>query len=111
MVISFENPKYEALLADEDALSRRFDKKGQDNAEEIRATIAVLRAANTLFDIPPAYRPHPLQGKYKGCFAVDVTKTHRIIFFPDHESDPDFQIYNFRSIKRIVVTELFKDYH
>jgi mRNA-degrading endonuclease YafQ of YafQ-DinJ toxin-antitoxin module len=111
MKISFENPRHERLANDFAALSKKYDKKGQKNAEEIIATIDALRAANSLFDVPPSYRPHPLKAEYKGYFAVDVTKTHRVILKPDHKDDPAFRIDNYKSITAIIITEIFLNYH
>lgn len=111
MIIDFDNPKHEALLNDYAALCKRYNKKSVDVAEEIIATVEVLRAADTLFEVPHGYRPHPLKGEYKGCFAVDVTNTHRVIFRPNHDGDPDYRIDNPKSIKSIFIVEIFKNYH
>lgn len=112
MNIEFDNPKHERLVNDHDALSRRFNKKkGIDSASNILNTLNVLQAANSLADVPHSYRPHPLKVGYKGCFAVDVDKVHRVIFKPNHDGDPDFRIDNYKSIKNITIVEIFKDYH
>lgn len=111
MKIRFDDPKHEELANDFEALAKKYDKKGQKNAEEIIATIDALRAADTLFDVPPSYRPHPLKAAYKGSFAVDVTNTHRVIFKPDHKDDPGFRIDNYKSITAILICEIFLNYH
>jgi mRNA-degrading endonuclease YafQ of YafQ-DinJ toxin-antitoxin module len=111
MNIDFDNPKHQTLVNNYDALCRKYDKRGQIVALEIIAVIDVLRAADTLFDVPRGYRPHPLKGEYKGGFAVDVTNTHRVIFRPDHEGDPNFRINNPKSITHISIIEIYKDYH
>jgi mRNA-degrading endonuclease YafQ of YafQ-DinJ toxin-antitoxin module len=111
MDLVFCNPKHEKLVSNPDALSKKYDKKGQNNAEEILGTIDVLRAAPTLFEVPRAFRPHPLQGDLKGYFAVNVTETHRIIFQPDGQGDPDYRIDNYKTIIKVEITEIFKDYH
>lgn len=111
MKIRFDDPKHEKLVNDFQTLSKRYDKKGQKNAEEIIATVDVLRAANSLYEVPPSYRPHPLKAGYKGCFAVDVTNTHRVIFKPDHDNDSGFRIDNHKSITAIIILEIFVDYH
>jgi len=111
MNIRFDDPKHENLVNDFDALAKRYSKRGQKFAEEIIATIDVLRAANSLFEVPPSYRPHPLKADYKGCFAVDVTKTHRVIFKPDHKDDPNFRIDNYKTIRAVIIVEIFVDYH
>ena len=111
MQIEFENSKHEDLANDFEALSKKFDRRGQKNAQEILATLAVLRAAESLADVPRTYRPHPLKAGYKGFFAVDVTKTERIIFKPNHDGDSNFRIDNYKTISSIKIVEIFKDYH
>jgi mRNA-degrading endonuclease YafQ of YafQ-DinJ toxin-antitoxin module len=111
MQIDFDNPKHEALVNAYDALCKRYNKKGQDFAQEIIAVIEVLRAADTLFEVPRGYRPHPLKAEYRGYFAVDVTHTHRVIFRPNHDGDPDFRIDNPKSIRSVSIIEIFKNYH
>lgn len=111
MEIRFEDPKHEKLANDFLALSKRYDKKGRKVAEDIITALDVLKSADSLFEVPRAYRPHPLKGNYKGCFAVDVTKTHRVIFRPNHKDDPDFRIDNYKSIVSIDIVEIYTDYH
>jgi mRNA-degrading endonuclease YafQ of YafQ-DinJ toxin-antitoxin module len=112
MKIEFDNPKHEKLVNDFDALCKRFNKKkGVDHASDILMTLDTLVAANTLADVPPSYRPHPLKGTYKGYFAVDVDDIHRIIFKPDHDGDPEYRIDKYKSIKNILIIEIFEDYH
>lgn len=111
MKLDFDNPKHESLVNDYDALARKYNKKGLKIADDILATIEVLRSADTLFDIPRSYRPHPLQGEYKGCFALDVTKTHRLICKPRHDGDSNFRIDNYKTITAVIIIEIFKNYH
>lgn len=111
MKIAFDNPKHEELVNDFDALSKKYDRGSKKVAVDILATVDVLRAADSLFDVPRAYRPHPLKAEYKGFFGVDVTKTHRNIFKPDHDGDPNFRIDNYKTITSIVIVEIYKDYH
>jgi mRNA-degrading endonuclease YafQ of YafQ-DinJ toxin-antitoxin module len=111
MILEFDNPKHEALLGDYDALAKKYTAKGIDNATDIIGTIDALKAAPTLADMPRAFRPHPLKGRYKGGFAVDVTRKHRVIFTPNHGDDPNFRIDNPKSITSILIAEIFIDYH
>jgi mRNA-degrading endonuclease YafQ of YafQ-DinJ toxin-antitoxin module len=111
MNISFENPKHEKLANDFDALSKKYNKKGQKIAEEIATTLTALAAADSLFDLPPGFRPHPLGAEYKGCFAVNVTNTHRILFKPNHQGDPNYRIDNPKSIKSVIIVEIYINYH
>lgn len=110
MQLDFDNPKHELLVNDFDALSRKFGGGGR-NADDILAALEVLHSADTLADVPRSYRPHPLKAGYKGFFAVDVTKTHRVIFKPNHDGDPNFRIDNYKTITSITIVEIFKDYH
>lgn len=100
------------MVNDFDALSKKFDRRGQrSNADDILAALDVLRAAETLAEVPRSFRPHPLKADYKGFFAIDVTKTHRIVFKPDHDGDPNYRIDNYRTITSVTIVEIFKDYH
>jgi mRNA-degrading endonuclease YafQ of YafQ-DinJ toxin-antitoxin module len=111
MILEFDNPKHEALVNNYESLCRKFNKKGLDFATDILDTINSLVAADTLFDVPRSFRPHPLKGKYKGYFAVDVTDKYRVIFRPNHDGDPDFRIDNYKTIKSILIIEIFTNYH
>lgn len=111
MDIEFDNPKHEALINDYEALCKKYNKKGFQPAIEILVTIDSLKAAPNLAQLPPTFRPHPLQGVYKGYFAVDVTKKERVIFKPDHNGDPSFRIDTPSTISSIIVIEIFTDYH
>ena len=111
MEIDFDNPRHEALVNDFDALCKIYNKKGQNCAEDIINTINVLNAADSLFDVPHSYHPHPLQGSYKVFFAVNVTDKHRIIFKPNHDGDSNFRIDNYKSITAISIIEIFENYH
>lgn len=111
MNIEFDNPKHETLVNSYEALCKKYNKKGIDYATDILAIIDILVAANTLLEIPHSFHPHPLKGSYKGYFAVNVTKKYRVIFRPNHDGDPDFRIDNYKTIKSIIIIEIFKDYH
>jgi mRNA-degrading endonuclease YafQ of YafQ-DinJ toxin-antitoxin module len=112
MDLAFADPKHEKLLNDYEALSRRYNKKkGIDSATAILSAINVLKAAPTLAEVPRGYRPHPLRGSYKGCFAVDVDRVNRVIFRPNQEKDPTYRIDNFKSIKSMLILAIFEDYH
>jgi len=111
MNISFENPRHERLANNFDVLSKKYNKKGQRIAEEIRTTLDALAAADSLADIPPGFRPHPLGAQYKGHFAVNVTHTHRILFRPNHPDDPNYRIDNPKTITSIIIVEIYINYH
>ena len=111
MRIEFDNPNHEGLVNDHDALSKKFDRRGQKVSIDILATLNVLRDAPALSDVPRAYRPHPLKAEYKGFFSVDVDAKGRVIFKPNHAGDPNYRIDNFKTINSITVYEIYKDYH
>jgi plasmid maintenance system killer protein len=111
MDIAFENPSHERLVNDYDALSRKFDRRHGGAADDILVAMNVLAAAPSLADVPRTFHPHPLKGDRKGTFAVDVNKTHRVIFRPDHDGDEHFRIDNYKTITSIRIIEIFKDYH
>lgn len=112
MNIEFATLKLEGMANDVAKLEKLIRKqKAHCTADDILERLNVLASADSMADIPPSLRPHPLKGGLKGRFAVNVSETHRIIFRPDHEGDPEFRIDNRNTIKRIIVEELCKDYH
>lgn len=112
MKIEFESSKHEKLVNNIEALRKKFNKtRGVDTAIDIIEALNILNAAESMVDIPNSFRPHPLQGSFKGCFAIDVDKKNRIIFKPNHPNDINFRIDNYSSIKNIIIIEIYKDYH
>lgn len=112
MTISFATPKLEKLANDNVTLSKHVAKqKAHCTADDIMSVLDSLAAAESSADLPASLRPHPLKGNLKGHFAVNVSKTHRIIFRPDHDGDTEFRIDNHKTIKRIEVTAICVDYH
>ncbi len=111
MILAFHNPKHEFLANDHVALSAKYDKKGQIVSEDILEALNVLYAADCLYDVPRSRRPHPLFGTYKGFFAIDVNRKYRNIFRPTNTSDPDYRIDNHKTIRAILIVEIFSDYH
>ena len=121
MRIAFINAKLEAI-ANEDpdapkSILRKLIKKSKAGCEpeDIIATLDALAAAPSCADIPPFFHPHPLQGELKGFFAIDLQARgrgrHRILFKPDHGNDQAFRIDNYKTITRIIITDLCADYH
>lgn len=111
MDIDFDNPKHQNLVNNYEALCKKYNRKGVGHAKEILAALDILKAVDTLFEVPHFYRPHPLRGIYRGCFAVDVNNIHRVIFRPNEVKCPDFRIDNCKSIVAIIIIEIFKNYH
>lgn len=112
MILSFATTKLEKLANDHSALSKQARKqKAHCTADDILSVLDALSAADSSYDLPPSLRPHPLKGDLKGHFAVNVSKTHRIIFRPDHDGDTEFSIDNHKTIKRVEITAICVDYH
>ncbi len=112
MKVSFATDKLERTANDVALLEKLIRKQNAHcNADDIIQVLNILEAADSGADIPPTLRPHPLQAEWKDHFAVDISKTHRLIFRPDHDDDPDFRIDNHKTIKRIVIVKLCIDYH
>jgi len=111
MKIIFLNARHEALANDQIMLAKKFDRKGMITSIDIIATLDVLKAADSLADIPPSFRPHPLHGKRKGEFAVNVTKKERTIFRPSQSEGHEYRIDNPTTITEIEIVELCVDYH
>lgn len=49
-------------------------KLGRDGFKKLKARLADMESASSLGDLP-AGRPHPLQGNWKGKFALDLNRT------------------------------------
>lgn len=112
MIISFATARLQKLANDSVALAKHVAKQNAHcTADDILSVLDSLWAADSSFDLPPSLRPHPLKGNLKGHFAVNVSKTHRIIFRPDHDGDTEFRIDNHKTIKRIEITAICVDYH
>jgi len=112
MLVRFATSKLQKLANDSGALAKHVAKQNAHcTADDVLAVLDALRAADSSLDLPPSLRPHPLKGNLKGHFAVNVSKTHRIIFRPDHDGDTAFRIDNHKTIKRIEITAIGIDYH
>lgn len=112
MTIGFDNPKQEELANDYDKLVKWCGKKTKATADEVLGTLGALQAAPTLYDMPRIpFHPHPLKGKFKGCFGIWVNKSERIIIRLDPGQSPPSAIDNYKSINKILIVELCTDYH
>ena len=87
MDISFKNRKLEKVFNSEKELLRNY---GKDNATLIKRRMAVLKAADTLIEVPTAKpeRCHELAGDRKGEFSVDLKNPYRLISKPNHDPVP-----------------------
>ncbi|MDR1320415.1 MAG: hypothetical protein LBK56_03170 [Gracilibacteraceae bacterium] len=123
MLIDFASKKLEDMANGEEdgaysKLAKHIKNKSPVTIEDVVSAIDVLAAAPSCGDIPARYNPHPLDGKLKGSFAVDILTgrggrgKYRVIFRSNHGSDdPEFRIDNYKSIRKIVIEGICVDYH
>jgi proteic killer suppression protein len=110
MHISFRTRKIEKIFNLEKELKKKY---GDVQAKKIKIRMEVLRSAVNLAEVPERKpdRRHPLKGKRKGQFAVDLAHPYRLILEP-HDPVPmreDGQI-DLSEITKIVVLGV-EDYH
>lgn len=115
MDIRFNSRKLELIALDEDKLVEHCRENGAENPvkakDEVLLALSQLEAAPNMHEIPAYFRPHPLTQDRRGQWGLDVTPKHRLILRPDHDDQPDFNYENSRSITKVVVLHLCKDYH
>lgn len=104
MELSFKDNKLKKLYEDFTALKRKY---GNLQSEKIVQRINELLSAESLFDISklPNARLHPLQGKLKKCFGLDIKHPYRIIITYLNGDPTDL-----KSINQVMVIEIV-DYH
>lgn len=85
-----------------------------DRAKRLMMRLDLLRAADTLADVPaaPPSRRHELEGNHEGCFAVDITGNWRLVFRPDHDPVATLEDggVDLSAITAVVI-EAIEDYH
>jgi len=104
MKIYFKSNKHAKLLNDEKQLIKKYEKR---QAESIQVAFKELAAADCLLDIPVSLRPHPLEPKSEGKFALDLKHPYRIIV----KAYGSFTLSDYSTIKEIIVTDICVDYH
>jgi len=105
MEISFSSSKLQKLCEDHKQLKRVY---GNLQSDRIIRRINELQAAENLFDISklPQTRLHHLKNNLKGFWAVDIMQPYRVLVKPLNGSNEDL-----KSITKIEITEIGKDYH
>jgi plasmid maintenance system killer protein len=84
--VEFRDRKLGACCADERAAQKRWGASHR----KVLIRVALLRSADTLADLANAPgRLHPLEGNRKGQFALEVSKTHRLLFEPANAPLPE----------------------
>ncbi len=93
--------------------SRHAQKKlGAKVARKLRVRLSDLDAAESLFDLPPAYRPHALGGERDGQFAIDIDWAHRIVMECADEPPPldDNEALQWGAVRAVRIV-FIGDYH
>ena len=89
MEIQFRDKKLRAALEDEATCKRTY---GSDMTKKIMLRLAVLKAAESLWDFwPPKRGPercHELIGELAGTFSIDLKQPYRLLFVPVHAEPP-----------------------
>jgi len=104
MKIYFKSNKHAKLVNDNKQLIRKY---GQQQANSIHEVLKELDAADCLADIPSSLRPHPLEPKSEGKFALDLKHPFRIIV----QAYGSFTLSDYSTIKEIEVIDVRIDYH
>ena len=99
MKITFKNKKLEKSFLDSKKLIKKY---GSENSRKIAMVFSHLQAANSLKEIPPAIRPHPLKNNRQGQFSTDLKHPYRLIFIPDGEHD----INDYSTVKEVIIVEI-----
>ncbi|MYE38178.1 MAG: hypothetical protein F4X82_01500 [Candidatus Spechtbacteria bacterium SB0662_bin_43] len=110
MIVQFRNKKLKSELQDLEHLSKRFDAK---EVESIIDILTRLEEVQFLSELPRNFRCHPLKGKMKGRFAIDVPATgkrrggNRLVLQPTEESSNETDP---RKVSHILILGI-GDYH
>lgn len=104
MEIYFKSNKHAKLVKDNKQLVRKYDQR---QAECIQGVLKDLAAAECLMDIPTSLRPHPLEPKSDGRFALDLKHPFRMIV----QAYGSFTLSDYSTIKEVMVTDICVDYH
>jgi len=111
MDIDFKSKKLKRLCSEENHMVRHF---GDQVALRLQDRLLDLLAADSLADLSmiPGARPHPLTGERDGQFAVDVTRSVRIVCEPNHDALPALADGGIDRSKVTAITIVFVgDYH
>jgi toxin HigB-1 len=111
MVIDFGTRRMEKIFNSSEELVKKY---GARMAEDIQNKLTFLEAVPNLEGVPeaPPFRRHPLKGKERGKFAIDLVHPFRLIFEPNHDPVPMMESGGI-DLKRITAITILavKDYH
>jgi hypothetical protein len=104
MKIYFKSNKHAKLINDNKQLIKKYGKR---QAEDIQVVLKELLAADCLLSIPSSLRPHPLEPKSEGEFALDLKHPYRTIV----KAYGSFTLSDYSTIKEVEVIDICVDYH
>ena len=112
MNIWFANSKSKKLFSSEKKLKRKFGDRMADVIMLRLVDLAGCENFKVAFLIPG--RMHPLVGKLKGCFAMDLIQPHRLVLSPANEplpriSGPNSEV-DYEQVDEIEIAGVI-DYH
>lgn len=111
MDIRFATKKLQRLCSERREMTRHF---GGQVAGRLERRLADLAAAESLsaLSLVPGARPHMLKGDRSEQIAVDVTRSVRIVFEPDHDPVPRSRDGGLNRSRVTAITVVFVgDYH
>ena len=109
--IEFKTRRLQRIFSSNTELIKKY---GERMARTIQTRLEVLKSAPILAQVPTMrpVRCHPLKGRRKGYFAVDLVHPYRLMFRPDNTPlplKPDGGI-DITRVTAIQITEVV-DYH
>jgi hypothetical protein len=104
MKVYFKSNRHAKLVNDNKQLIRKY---GQRQAEDIQTVFKELDAVGCLSDIPSTLRPHPLEPKSEGKFALDLKHPFRVVV----QAYGGFTLSDYSTIKEIMVIDICVNYH
>jgi len=111
LIITFKTKRLEKTFNSRKLLIRKY---GDQNAEYIIRRMAVLRASNSLEEVPTEkpIKCHKLKGKREDQFALNLKEPYRLVFEPDYNSIPRKEDggINLEAIIKIKILSV-EDYH
>ncbi|MCK4269124.1 MAG: hypothetical protein KAW93_01455 [Methanogenium sp.] len=108
MDLEFANNKIRKLCRNEKSAIRDL---GETCSNKLKSRISDILAAETVTDLI-AGKPHPLKGKRKGQYSIEISGGKRIIFVPANNPTPltESEKIDWPNVTKIKIIEIV-DYH
>lgn len=109
MEIDFRNDHLQRLCNE---TAYAIKKLGSKSAQKLQRRLSDISAASNVLELPNAGRPHALDGKKKGQFAVDLDGAMRLTFISDNQPTPIVgkDNVNWSKVTKIKIIAI-EDYH